>query len=128
MPNIYCPSCGNAIKYLYHKPDECSECKHSFSSIAQVSVPKYKKEKSPVKTPSPEDEDDEDEEEDDYQPFKSRKHLKIKKINVQIDTPLFEKLGSVIGSNPGEVRTKRPGVGKNDYKSKVFNPKPASID
>ena len=31
MPNIYCPSCGSGIKFLYEKPKSCSNCKFVFA-------------------------------------------------------------------------------------------------
>jgi hypothetical protein len=117
MPNIYCPSCAQAIKYLYARPEKCS-CGHSFA--AQLPVVQER-------VTSRQKDDD-----DDGQTFVTtsfRKKLKApRKIGVEVDNVQAEKLGDIIGSNPGEKREKRPSVSKADYKNSIFSKKDSSID
>lgn len=117
MPNIFCPSCGASTKYLYTKPANCPSCKHSFAArISNIELPEEK----PVKL-----------EESNAKTIISITPLKKitppKEIGVSVDTPVFEKLGEVIGSNPGEQRVRRKGVSKKDFKDKVFKSEPTEV-
>lgn len=112
MPNIYCPSCGQGIKYMYSKPDKCNSCNHSFA-IQKLNLTI----------------DDEDEETTTVVVSKrSRKISAPKQISVEVDSPIFEKLGQVMGSNPGETRQKRRPISKEDFKNQIFKTTPTTID
>jgi hypothetical protein len=110
MPNIYCPSCGSGIKFLYEKPKSCSNCKFVFAV--------------PIKL--------EKEEKDDKESMSFRKlpknkiSLKDIKITVEKITPI--KLSSVLGSDPSNESFKRKGLTKEEFRQQVFKSGPISLD
>lgn len=132
MPNLYCPSCGLGIKYLYQKPAKCDKCNYVFSSI---STEDFSKTKRTVKTSLSEynDEDEDLEESDEFEDKKfvsSSTHRKFKKIKPSLDlgSSSFEKVGEVIGSDPNAKREKRKSVSKEDFKNKIFSKMETDIE
>lgn len=113
MPSIFCPHCVSEIVYSYNKPKECTSCGRLFAAAS----------KAPSRARRKHIEDDEEEYEDeDYQPIR---RVKIPKVIV--DKPVFQQLGSIIGTEPGATRQFRQPVSKDDYKSAVFAKKDNSI-
>lgn len=136
MPNLYCPSCGVGIKYLYQKPSSCSSCDYIFASVSLDSFSSRKKVKKPI-----DDDDDEDDEEDDdseeyMKPklretsFSNSTQRKLKKIKpfLNVDSMSFEKIGEVVGTDPNAKREKRKAVSKDELRSKIFSPKENNIE
>lgn len=113
MPNLYCPSCGIGVKYLYNKPDNCSNCSHSFESPKISYAEKVEDDDEPVVI---------------VENRRTKKRKKLSSINVTIDTPIFEKLGQVVGSSPGETRQKRKGFSKEELRNSIFKAQPSTID
>jgi hypothetical protein len=118
MPNLYCPSCGSGIKYLYNKPEKCVHCEHEFAVAVKIS----KSRKVDIES------DDEDEDEYIERPKLRRGKLKIKSLKMDVESPHFEELGEVVGSSPGEKRQKRAEVSKGELRNKIFKAEPTSID
>ena len=113
MPNIYCPSCGSGIKFLYEKPKSCSNCKFVFAV--------------PIKL-----EKEEKEEKDDKESMSFRKSLKnkasLKDIKITIEKIMPIKLSSVLGSDPNNESFKRKGLTKEEFRQQVFKSGPISLD
>lgn len=137
MPNLYCPSCGVGIKYLYQKPAECNSCNYVFASVSISSLPS-KKSKRPI---DEEEDEDEGEWDKDYKVGKTfekfeESHLsnsarrKFKKIKPSLDmnSMSFEKIGEVVGTDPNAKREKRKAVSKDELRSKIFSPKENNIE
>ena len=110
MPNIYCPSCGSGIKFLYEKPKSCSNCKFVFAV--------------PIKL--------EKEEKDDKESMSFRKSPKnkasLKDIKLTIEKIMPIKLSSVLGSDPNNESFKRKGLTKEEFRQQVFKSGPISLD
>jgi hypothetical protein len=110
MPNIYCPSCGSGIKFLYEKPKSCSNCKFVFAV--------------PIKL--------EKEEKDDKESMSFRKSPKnkasLKDIKITIEKIMPIKLSSVLGSDPNNESFKRKGLTKEEFRQQVFKSGPISLD
>lgn len=114
MPNMYCSACGQGIKYLYSKPEECPSCKKIFASIKIEHLDPKESESEPK---------------DRFESTPLRKKLKfIKNISVKTEGVHVEKLGQVIASNPGEKRQKRSPVSQSDFKKSIFEQKSQSVD
>ena len=110
MPNIYCPSCGSGIKFLYEKPKSCSNCKFVFAV--------------PIKL---KEEEKDDEESVSFRKLSKKKtSLKDIKITIEKITPI--KLSSVLGSDPNNESFKRKGLTKEEFKQQIFKSGPISLD
>ena len=138
MPNIYCRSCGIGTKYLYEKPENCPSCSKSYARPLVIPEAKAK-----VKTKKQEIiEDDEEEELEDEELYEddeieqvvynSRNRKKVKNIlanvKVQVDRDGVFKLGEIIGSDPDAESFSREGMTQEEYKRRIFESKPTSID
>jgi hypothetical protein len=109
MPNIYCPSCGSGIKFLYEKPKSCSNCKFVFAVPIKLEEEKdYNESVSFKKLP------------------KNKISLKDIKITIEKITPI--KLSSVLGSDPNNESFKRKGLTKEEFRQQVFKSGPISLD
>ena len=113
MPNIYCPSCGSGIKFLYEKPKFCSNCKFVFAV--------------PIKLKKEEKEEKDDKESMSFRKLpKNKTSLKDIKITIEKITPI--KLSSVLGSDPNNESFKRKGQTKEEFKQHIFKSGPISLD
>jgi len=116
MPNIYCPSCGTGIKFLYEKPKSCTNCKFVFAV--------------PIKLKEEEKEDKDDKDDKESMSFrklpKKKTSLKDIKITIEKITPI--KLSSVLGSDPNNESFKRKGLTKEEFKQQIFKSGPISLD
>jgi hypothetical protein len=113
MPNIYCPSCGSGIKFLYEKPKSCTNCKFVFAV--------------PIKLEKEEKEKEDDKESMSFRKLPKKKtSLKDIKITIEKITPI--KLSSVLGSDPNNESFKRKGLTKEEFKQQIFKSGPISLD
>lgn len=132
MPNLYCPSCGVGIKYLYQKPSHCSSCDYIFASVSLNSISSRKK----VRKRIDEDEDEEDDSEeyiktnsrDTFSSNAARRKLKKIKPFFNVDSVSFEKIGEVVGTDPNAKREKRRPVSKDELRNRIFSPKENNIE
>lgn len=107
MPKSYCPKCGSPTEYTLQRPKFCSGCGLSLGSesvrppvsIPSRPIPQY----SPIYREEPEE-------------FKPLTISKME-VDIQIETPTYEKLGNVIGSSPSSSPI-RP-VGKKMSKKQL---------
>jgi hypothetical protein len=113
MPNIYCPSCGTGIKFLYEKPKSCTNCKFVFAV--------------PIKLKEEDKEEKDDKESMSFRKIPKKKtSLKDIKITIEKITPI--KLSSVLGSDPNNESFKRKGLTKEEFKQQIFKSGPISLD
>ena len=101
MPNIYCPSCGSGIKFLYEKPKVCNSCKFVFA-VPLVSAERLKNYEQ-VKQ---------------VKRFVNNQQIQIAALrNMKLDIEKVEpiKLGSMIGTDSKNESFQRKKTSKEEY-------------
>lgn len=136
MPNIYCRSCGAGTKYLYEKPENCPSCSKAYAQPLVIPPTKVVKAKKVVEEEDEEEELEDEELYEDYDieqtVYTSKNRKKVKNIlgsaRVQVEGVQSFKLGEIIGSDPDGEKFSRDGMSQEEYKRRVFESKPMSID